>query len=137
MTTQTLDLDRVSVVNSITIPERMSQVDLFLYEDTMIIVGQRYVESKTPSSHLDRSTRTIIASYDISSVNDLELEHYQEIDGWRQDSRLDINDGTLYVLSQIQFNRWYGYPQHTDDIDISLQGETIMPKTLSVSKGVN
>jgi hypothetical protein len=137
MTTQTLDLDRVSIVNTITVPERMNQVDLFLYEDTMVIVGQRYSQTTNPTAHFDRSTRTIIAAYDISSVHDLELEHYQEVDGWRQDSRLDMRDGKLYVLSQLQFNRWYGYPTGADDIDVVVTKDAIMPKTLSVTKGQN
>lgn len=68
----------------------------------------------------------------MSDVYDLELVSYQEFDGYKSDLRLHMEDGTLYVLTNISFNRWYGISQNADEDDIDINMAQLLPRSIIV-----
>lgn len=84
----------------ITLPEGFYGVSLYLQGDRLILVGQKYStnSSYTSMRWYAPETKSLIAIYRISSPSTPVLEHYTEIDGMYQDSR--VIDDRLYLISR-------------------------------------
>ncbi len=117
----TLDLKKVNILNTIVLPEDFYNVDMFLQDNTLVIVAWRYSEVFARSSVqplLDRSSRSTVALYDVSDVSNLKLQKLTDIDGWYRETR--IVDWTLYVLTDLYINRrWFWQNDVLDEKRIS------------------
>ena len=95
------DLSDAEVVAKINIPDSLRNIQLFLNEDKLVILGTRYASK---SDSILWSNRTIVIVYDISNVANLSLEKLTEVYGSFEDARM-IND-QLYLISSINLS-WY------------------------------
>ncbi len=127
-----ISLDKAHIVSEINIPSSLSNIDLILYEKQLIIVAYRYSD-RVPLGHLQRNDRTAVVRYDISHPTSLSLLSYQEFDGAKNDIRLDTRDGTLYVMTNLSFNRRYGINSYASDLKVSLRTNELLPKTITVT----
>ena len=95
------DLSDVEIVAKINIPDSLSNIQLFLNWDKLVILGTRYASK---SDSILGSNRTLAIIYDISDLKNLKLEKLTEVYGSFEDARM-IND-QLYLISSIYLS-WY------------------------------
>lgn len=85
------------------------------------MMGQRWRSHNNTNyrTYVDTSARTDIIIYDISDIENPQLDRFTDLDGSYMDARL-INDD-LYVVSQLSVNWWdlYQYYEANDTIDVS------------------
>lgn len=127
------DLSDAEILAKINIPDSLSNIQLFLNGDKLVILGSRYT-SKYDS--ILGSSRTIAIVYDISDLENLTLEKLTEVYGYFQDARM-IND-QLYLISSINLS-WYDIAWRDEPIvfkdmqpkltDITLKKSTDSKKT--------
>ncbi|MDD3868610.1 MAG: beta-propeller domain-containing protein, partial [Candidatus Absconditabacteria bacterium] len=99
----TSDLQDAEIVKKILIPTSLSNVQLFLQGDILVILASRY--SNIQSDVLG-SQHTVAIIYDISDLNDLKLQKMVDVVGSFSDARVIGDD--LYLISQINLN-WYSF----------------------------
>jgi len=121
----TITLADAKVETIINLPKQFNNPELYVSEDRLVILASRYVDFKHQRG-LDRGSRTSVAIYDISDVSALKLLKFTDLDGWKVNSRMI--DDKLYVLSQINVNRWY-----RRDHPILLTEGKAMPKAIDVN----
>jgi hypothetical protein len=95
------DLSDAEIVAKINIPDSLSNIQLFLNGDKLVILGTRYASK---SDSILGSNRTLVIIYDISDLKNLKLEKLTEVYGSFEDARM-IND-QLYLISSIYLS-WY------------------------------
>ena len=95
------DLSDVEIVAKINIPDSLSNIQLFLNWNKLVILGTRYASK---SDSILGSNRTLAIIYDISDLKNLKLEKLTEVYGSFEDARM-IND-QLYLISSIYLS-WY------------------------------
>ena len=95
------DLSDAEIVAKINIPDSLSNIQLFLNGDKLVILGTRYASK---SDSILGSNRTLVIIYDISDLENLSLEKLTEVYGSFEDARM-IND-QLYLISSIYLS-WY------------------------------
>jgi len=105
MDAKTINLDRARIVNTIKLPDQLWMTNLLLTNDRLVIIGTRNSQywSNKPG-WIDRSSRTLVAVYDISDVTKLKLISFRDIDGNYDDARLVGHRLTLLTQSWIN---WY------------------------------
>ena len=127
--TQTITLENADIISEIAVPDSLYNIDLFIYEDELIILGQRYSDHIS-SSLLNRGQRSVVARYDVSSTDTPSLTSYTEIDGYLEDLRLNLDTGILYVITSTSIN-WYGYFEMIDNNkEVSLT--SMLPSNISL-----
>ena len=109
------DLSDAEVASKISIPNSLYNIQLFLNEDKLIILGTRYASK---SDSVLGSDRTLVIIYDISDLENLKLEKLTEVYGSFEDARMINNQ--LYLISSINLN-WY---------DIAWRDEPILYKDM-------
>ena len=109
------DLSDAEIVAKINIPDSLSNIQLFLNGDKLVILGTRYASK---SDSILGSNRTLVIIYDISDLENLKLEKLTEVYGYFQDARM-IND-QLYLISSVNLS-WY---------DIAWRDEPILFKDM-------
>jgi uncharacterized secreted protein with C-terminal beta-propeller domain len=87
-------------MKKITIPATLNNIQLFLQNDYLIILGQRYSQIES----ILGDARSVAIVYDISDMERLILKKLVEVQGYYQDAR--IVDGELYLISNISLNRY-------------------------------
>jgi inhibitor of cysteine peptidase len=129
-TTATISMNNAGVVAIIAIPFSFSQVQLFLHDEQLVLLAQRWVERPVVGV-IDTSSKTDVIIYDISTPTNPKLRKFLDLDGWYQDARL-VGD-TLYVVSQVGINRrWYGQT-YTSPEDVKIEAETLLPKGIDIA----
>lgn len=89
-------------MSEIAIPSSFQQVQLFLYKERLVILGQRRRDAAYDQYLLDRSSKVNVVVYDISDVDQPKMVRLSDLDGVYHDARLI--DSTLYVVSQLSMN---------------------------------
>lgn len=102
--TSTINLDTAEILTVINLPEKLYNPQLFVTDDRLVILASRYISLSNRNSVLNRDSRTSVAIYDISSPENIKLLKFTDMDGSYQNSRMI--DNKLYVLSQLDINRW-------------------------------
>ena len=116
------DLSDAELISKIKIPDNLDNIQLFLNEDKLIILGSRYTSK---SDSILWSDRTLVIIYNIKDLNNLKLEKLTEIYGDFKDARM-IND-QLYLISSINLN-WYDIAWNEDPISF----KDIQPKLTDI-----
>lgn len=99
-TPQKSDLSDAEVVKRIKIPSSLSNVQLFLQANQLIILGNRY----SYSDSILWNSRTVAIVYDISDMENLVLQKLVEVQGYYQDAR--IVNGEIYLISSVSLDRY-------------------------------
>lgn len=89
----------LTLMKTISLPSSFASVEMYLSNNKLILVGQKYAESGPYYTYrfFAPETKTVVAVYDVSSPDSPKLERYNQIDGSYRDSRLI--GSTLYFLS--------------------------------------
>lgn len=103
---------------------------MYIQNNQLILLAQRWREGNV-SSFLERNSRTNVVVYDIANISKPELLKLSDLDGSYNDSRM-IGD-TLYVVSQLNVNRWYPGQYYTDIDTLEIDAKDILPKTIDIS----
>jgi len=117
------DLSDAETLAKINIPDSLSNIQLFLNWNKLVILWSRYT-SKTDS--VLWYNRSIVIVYDISDLENLSLEKLAEVYGYFQDARM-IND-QLYLISSINLS-WYDIAWRDDPVVF----KEMMPKLTDIT----
>lgn len=130
--TALIDLEEVDVVTEIMIPESFHALELYLQDDQLVLVGQRWRQHNVQPGFLDRNSRTDLIVYDIADIDAPKLVKFSDLDGQYHDSRM-IGD-TLYVVSQLHVN-WYRPLRGVEDIDQFRldEADLALPKVIDIA----
>ena len=90
------DLSDAEIIAKINIPNSLSNIQLFLNGNKLVILGSRYAGK---SDSILGSNRTLVIIYDINDLENLKLEKLTEVYWSFEDARM-IND-QLYLISSI------------------------------------
>ena len=123
------DLSDAEILAKINIPDSLSNIQLFLNEDKLIILSSRY---SSKSDSILWSNRTIVIVYDISDLENLSLEKLTEVYGSFEDARM-IND-QLYLISSINLS-WYNIAWRDDPVLFNDMQPKLTDITLKKSSG--
>lgn len=110
----TININDVNVQTIINLPKRFYNTQLFVSTDRLAILGTRHIDipyARDAQPILNRNSRTMIAVYDTSNIDNLELLKFNDIDWSYTNSRM--TDNKLYVISQMWVNRWGYVPYRT------------------------
>lgn len=125
----TINLDDAEIIQDISIPQGLYNINIFLSEDRLSIIWTKYIDRLARNeSFIQSSNRTIVAIYDVSDVENLDLIKFQNIQGYYSDARLI--DDNLYVITNEEFNRYYWKENST--IDDSINSVEITDESQSV-----
>jgi hypothetical protein len=125
------DLKDAEVVKKIVLPQTLSDIQLFLQDEYLIILATRYAST---DSFLDQA-RTVVIVYNIRDIQHLVLEKLAEVYGFFQDAR--IVDKQLYLVSNVSL-RWYDIAYGDKPIlfrDVQPMNTEISLKPAAVSSG--
>ncbi|USN55803.1 MAG: beta-propeller domain-containing protein [Candidatus Peribacteria bacterium] len=127
-----IDLDNAEVITVINIPSTFYDVQMYIRDGELVVIGQRRSQANY-QGFLDRGNRTDVIVYDISNIADPEIVKFSDLDGNYLDSRV-IGD-KLYVVSQLQANRWYPYMyrQEGDDTPVVFAADEVLPKAIDIA----
>jgi len=126
--TSKFDLNNAKVIKTINIPKNFENVKLFLQSQKMIIIANRYTDKPTAPSIINRNTKTVVIIYDIKNISNAKLIKMDYIDGNYNDSR--IVDGKLFVMSNINIDRWYMDQNSEKKTNISKN----LPKNIEITR---
>ena len=89
----------LTLMKTISLPSSFASVEMYLSNNKLILVGQKYAENGPYYTYrfFIPETKTVVAVYDVTSPDSPKLERYNQIDGSYTDSRLI--GSTLYFLS--------------------------------------
>ena len=86
----TLDPNKVKIVKEIAIPQGLSNVELFINNDRLVLMWNYYSPSWSRSD-LFNGNRTILAIYDVSDIDKLNLVKFENLPWYYENSRLIDN----------------------------------------------
>lgn len=104
--TQIIDPNTQEEVGRISLPKTLETQDLFLHENTLTLIMNRY-SYKQEQSFRDRGQSTFVASFDISQAPRVSLKELYLIDGGYNDARMV--DGELTMITTSRLHRWREY----------------------------
>ena len=130
LSTSTLDIEWVELVAEINLPEMFHDIQMYLDNDQLVILAQRWREVTT-QSFLDTGNQVDVIVYDISTPTSPQLERFSELDGSYHDSRRIWDD--LYVVNTTHMNRYRPMQYRKSIDDISLTSDDIIPKNIDIS----
>jgi uncharacterized secreted protein with C-terminal beta-propeller domain len=116
------DLSDGEVVKKIAIPSALSNIQLFLQGDSLVILGNR----RSQMESLLGGARTISIIYDVSDVEHLVLKKLVEVQGYYQDARI-VNE-ELYIISNVSLD-WYTIAYANKPVAFN----TLLPTTTEIS----
>ncbi len=99
-----VDAKNLTSLATIKLTANFSNINLYVANNRLVIVGQKYYSSLYPYWNYRWYTpdqKTFVAVYNVSNPSSPVLEHSHEVDGYLQDSRLVGNQ--LYFLTQSDF----------------------------------
>lgn len=118
------NLKDAAIVKKIRVPGSLTNVQLFLQGDYLIILASRYSDGSTTS--ILGNAHTVAIIYNVSDLDHLQLEKMVDVNGSYQDARL-VGD-QLYLISQIYLD-WYYYAYDMPVLDF----DTLLPTTTQFS----
>ena len=117
-------------VASITLPKVMNGAQLFLKDEKLVIMANRYREVRE-QGFLNNNSKTDVIVYDVSTPSQPQLIKFTELDGNYMDARLI--DGELTILSSLWLNR-YRPGQYRDTAeDVKITSSDILPKNIDIA----
>ena len=123
------DLSDAEIIAKINIPDSLSNIQLFLNWDKLVILGSRYASK---SDSILGSSRTIVIVYDISDLENLSLEKLIEVYGSFENARM-IND-QLYLISSVNLS-WYSIAWRDEPVLFNDMQPKLTDITLKKSSG--
>lgn len=132
-----IDLSTANVLKEIKIPSNLSNIQLFIFKNRLVILANRYSEQNYYETILDKSNRTNVAIYDTSDINNLKLVKLYDTYWYYQDARMI--DNQLYLVSQLDLRLYYAWATKPmfwwllQDSTLSLKTSDIMPKSMEIS----
>jgi uncharacterized secreted protein with C-terminal beta-propeller domain len=101
----------LSIVKKIKIPESFTDTKLFLSGKKLIILSTKYNTTDYGYKYwFNRQVKTVVVVYDVSNLNNLQIDRYYQTDGDIVESRMIGK--YLYLLSRSDFsfpyNIYYG-----------------------------
>jgi hypothetical protein len=141
----TINLNQAKLVNELKIPQSFRGTQLFLKNNTLIIIGQRYRDHAWTPRFLDTHSRTTVLMFDMTDVMKPKFLSLKDLPWNFHDARL-VEDKVILV-QQLYANRWWWYDYwrrgmemdstltlpSSIDVSRSSQGTKINNKTLPVS----
>ena len=125
-----LDPNKVKIVKEIAIPQWLSNVELFIQNERLTLIWS-YWSSSWNREDLFNGSRTILAIYDVSDIDNLKLVKFENLPWTYQHSRLI--DNQLYVITQQSLN-WYYWPKYNVNITKWLSSVEVTDKWAEVKK---
>lgn len=119
-------------LSSIEVPNSLSNIQLFLQDDTLTIVWNRWSQASSRGL-LDNGQKTVVSIFDVSDPQTPKLDAFHDLDGYMQDSRMI--DWELTLITWIGVNRWKWYEMSWSNKDIDLS--TLLPTQRSVVYDTN
>ena len=95
------NLSDAQIVWKIKIPNSLYDIQLFLNEDKLVILGSR---SSSANNTVLWTSRSLAIIYDVSDLDNLKLEKLIEVYGSLEDARMI--DDQIYLISSVNLN-WY------------------------------
>ncbi len=126
----TLDPNKVKIVKEIAIPQGLSNVELFINNDRLVLMWNYYSPSWSRSD-LFNGNRTILAIYDVSDIDKLDLVKFENLPWYYENSRLI--DNQLYVITQQSLN-WYYWPEYEVNLTKWLSSVEVTDQWAEVKK---
>ena len=121
------DLSDAQIINKIKIPNSLYDIQLFLNENKLVILGSR---SSSTNNTVLWTSRSLVIIYDISDLDNLKLEKLTEVYGRFEDARM-IND-QIYLISSVNLN-WYDIAWRDDPVLFSEMQPKLTDITLKKS----
>lgn len=114
-------------LSSIEVPSTLSNIQLFLQDDTLTIIWNRWSQA-SGRWLLDNWQKTVVSVFDVSDPSSPKLDALHDLDGYVQDSRMI--DGELTLITWLWVNRWRWFESTSsqDEVDLS----TLRPTQRSV-----
>ena len=125
-----LDPNKVKIVKEIAIPSWLGGVELFIQNDRLVLIWN-YRSSTWSREDLFNGSRTILAIYDVSDIDNLKLVKFQNLPWNYMNSRLI--DNQLYVITQ-QWLNWYYWPKYDVNLTKWLSSVEVTDKWAEVKK---
>jgi hypothetical protein len=122
-------LSDAEILSEIAVPTSFYWTEIYISDDRLTFVAQRWSNSSTQWL-LNKSNRTNVIVYDVSDVTNPQLIKLSDLDWSYNDSRLIGED--LYVVSDLQINRWYPWQYINDDSEVTIEIEELLPKAISI-----
>jgi uncharacterized secreted protein with C-terminal beta-propeller domain len=109
---KSIDLTQSKQISKIKLPTSINgQKNLFLQNNTLVVLAQWYSNNPGSSKLIDRSNKLMVITYDVSNPAKPSLGKVVSLDGNYMDARLV--DGTLRIVANQSINRWS--MMHTKD----------------------
>ena len=127
-----IDFSRVEELSTITIPTQLSDVEMFIRADQLIIIGTRYARYTSNNQFLDRSSRSVVALFDVSDPRNPTMTTFFDIDGSMRNARMI--DEKLYLISYLPVQR-YRFGQYGSDTNTSIEftESSYLPQTVTIN----
>jgi len=125
----TITIDNAKIVSIVNIPKWFNKTQLFVTDDRLVILAGRYHNFRNSNRILWRDTRTSVAIYDISDVENIKLKKFTDLDWYYRNARMIENQ--LYILSEMNINRRTAYQRSEDKEEISFS--KLSPKAIDIS----
>ncbi len=117
------------LIKKIKLPKSFGNIQLFIHQEQLVILANRYLEQPSGKNILDNSSRTTLIVYDMSTLASPRLIKLVDTQGYMMEARL-IN-GTLYLVNRIDMNRYPLWERSTDKpLDLSIK--EFMPTTIAI-----
>lgn len=126
----TIDLSQATLMNELKLPQSFMGTQLFLENNALVIIGQRYRENTGTARFLDTNARTTIIIFDVSDVTKPKFLALKDLPGNYHDARL--SNGKITLVQQLSTNRWrwYNFLQSNTSLDTG----RILPKSIDVAR---
>jgi len=125
-----LDPNKVKIVKEIAIPQWLTDVELFIQNERLILMWN-YWSQTWNREDLFNGSRTILAIYDVSNIDKLNLVKFENLPWNYQHSRLI--DNQLYVITQQSLN-WYYWPEYNVNLTKWLSSVEVTDQWAEVKK---
>jgi len=132
----------IDVIKRIKLPQNYSGVQLFLSDDKLVVLANRYEYANTQKFvGINHDNKVAVIVFDVNDPSQPELERFYLVDGYLSQSRRI--DNKLYILSQnsMYVNPWVAYQQEgvddQDDLQKMLEDEfdlsELLPYTIDIA----
>lgn len=119
--------DLEDALGSISVPDSLNNIQLFLQDNTLTVLGNRWSEA-SGRWLLDNGQKTVASVFDVSDPSAPQLDAFHDLDGYMTDARMI--DGELTIITSLGVNRWRWYEADQNGEDVDLM--TLLPTQRSV-----
>lgn len=131
--TSTISIDEFETVSTIAIPDQFNNIELFIEDDTLVILWQRWREHKWTSTVIDQYSRVNLVTYDVSNPESPRLTRFSDMDWSYQDARMI--DGKVYIITQLGVNWGDIWQEFSQAWIVDTRG--MLPKSIDVARTQN